>query len=509
MFKDYATWTGFQDASYTARHLPANEAFENNGNKPDPADLLELFVRDQDTGAQVEDIRSNLLFAAFAQWFTDSFLRTAHGIQFDEKTGNALVKDGRVVRDPNRVNKNESNHEIDLCQIYGMNADACDALRFLETDDDFVTANKGCLRFEKGKDGEYPESLLEKAPDAITEELKIKERYKDLFDERILRAIFSTALPNNSYDTIFAVGLEHGNATIGNTLFNVIFMRHHNWVARKIAEAYDDWDNDRVFHAARNTTMVLLLKVVISDYVRHISPLSLPFEIFAGLGDGENWHRTNRIHVEFNLLYRWHSLIPDEFPFLPPRDTQLEHFNQYRHNNNWLVKNGIAAAVDEFSKIPAGRMTIGNTPTAMRGIKYDTLKLMRDAKLDSYNAYRKRFNMKPAETFEDVTGEKVVSRKLSKLYKDDINALEWYVGMIAENHGHNMMMGDLMFNMVAHDAFTHAITNPLLAKDVFVPSTFSDVGYEVIKNTETLADMLKNVAPLSGDQIVTFRKPGA
>ena len=47
------------------------------------------------------------MFVFFAQWFTDSFLRT----------------------DLTDFRKNESNHEIDLCQIYGRNIAATDLLR--------------------------------------------------------------------------------------------------------------------------------------------------------------------------------------------------------------------------------------------------------------------------------------------------------------------------------------------------------------------------------------------
>ena len=49
------------------------------------------------------------MFMFFAQWFTDSFLRTSN----DDPTGR----------------KNTSNHEIDLCQIYGLDADKTAMLR--------------------------------------------------------------------------------------------------------------------------------------------------------------------------------------------------------------------------------------------------------------------------------------------------------------------------------------------------------------------------------------------
>ena len=33
-------------------------------------------------------------------------------------------------------------------------------------------------------------------------------------------------------EQVFAVGFEHGNSTIGNTIMNVVFLREHNRLAR-------------------------------------------------------------------------------------------------------------------------------------------------------------------------------------------------------------------------------------------------------------------------------------
>ena len=53
------------------------------------------------------------------------------------------------------------------------------------------------------------------------------------------------------------------------------------------------------------------IKIVVEDYVQHISGYN-----FKLLYDPELLHGTalsyhNKIHVEFQLLYRWHALMPD------------------------------------------------------------------------------------------------------------------------------------------------------------------------------------------------------
>jgi prostaglandin-endoperoxide synthase 2 len=52
------------------------------------------------------------------------------------------------------------------------------------------------------------------------------------------------------------------------------------------------------------------------------------------------------------------------------------------------------------------------------------------------------------------------------------------------------MMGELLTTMVANDAFTQALTNPLLAKGVYNADTFSAEGLAILDQTETLADVI-------------------
>jgi prostaglandin-endoperoxide synthase 2 len=44
--------------------------------------------------------------------------------------------------------------------------------------------------------------------------------------------------------------------------------------------------------------------------------------------------------------------------------------------------------------------------------------------------------------------------------------------------------------MVAADAFSHALTNPLLSPQAYHSGTFTTGGMEVIEKTATLADLL-------------------
>jgi prostaglandin-endoperoxide synthase 2 len=118
-----------------------------------------------------------------------------------------------------------------------------------------------------------------------------------------------------------------------------------------------------------------------------------------------------------------------------------------------------------------------------------TVTLMRKARLRSFNDYREAYGLRRLTSFEELTANPEVQERLESLY-GDIDNLEWYVGIFAEDYPDYMMMGELMTYMVANDAFTQALTNPLLARNVFNEDTFTTSGMKVIKNTRSLEQLV-------------------
>ena len=112
---DYTSWPALTNKRFSGRHLPPapksyisilpNETPYNREEKRSGS-ITKLFERN---GSMIND-RSSLLFMFFAQWFTDSILRI----------------------DPRDRRKNTSNHDIDLCQIYGLTEETGRMLRTLK-----------------------------------------------------------------------------------------------------------------------------------------------------------------------------------------------------------------------------------------------------------------------------------------------------------------------------------------------------------------------------------------
>ena len=486
------------DRSYTGRHL--RHLPEARASKPSKAALMDLFVAK--SGEQVPCDSSTFLFAAYAQWFTDSFLRTSHGMVFDDD-GNALRDNHRLVREENRHRRNDSNHEIDLNQIYGTNEEKTRLLRRRCRFAPYEQGReRGYLDYQIRSGQMYPPKLLSapiEPPKDVGKpwpKLNIRREFEGLHHEPTLREIVRRGKPERSIE-LFAVGLEHGNSTIGNSVFNTLFLREHNRVAKLIGDANPHWDDEQVFQTTRNTVMVIALNTVLTDYIRHISQRNFPIDIIPGFADKKSWYRSNRISIEFNLLYRWHELVPESFDF-------LEDPADYRHNNVLLLDKGPELLIDALSKQRAGKLRLGNLPEHLSMVKADSIDLMRSAQIYTYNSYRERFGLPRAFSFKDVTKDPELLEKLKALYPDGIESLEWFVGLYAEDHGKPGIMGPLMLRMVAHDAFTQALTNPLLANGVYNTKTFSAVGMEEIEKRGSLFDLIRRNTDTSIDFRCSF-----
>lgn len=441
---EYSSWDSLTDRSYTGRHLPPVKR------QPDelrPVDEVARIFAYRD-GKWKESAKSTLLFAYFAQWFTDGFLRTD--------------------RDSERRQKNTSNHNIDLSPLYGLNREQTNILR---------TEIGGRLESQEINGEEYPPYLYENGVE--------KEKYDKL------NMLFPSRLPPVRRATLFAMGGDRANVQIGYSMLNVLFLREHNRVCGRLAQANPSWDDERLFQTARNVLIATTIKLVIEEYINHIQ--GTYFKLIADplAFTNEPWYRPNWMTVEFNLLYRWHSLTPPKILYddkpVPIRDTMF--------HNELITSRGLGMLFDESSGQPAGEIGLHNTADFLvTKAEEPSIKQGRDAELASYNDYREMCRLRRVTDFDQITDDKGVQQELKELY-GHVDNIEFYVGLFSEDPEPNSVVSELMGRMVAFDAFSQALTNPLLSQRVFNEKTFSPEGMGIINSTSTLSDILHRNVP--------------
>ena len=122
------------------------------------------------------------------------------------------------------------------------------------------------------------------------------------------------------------------------------------------------------------------------------------------------------------------------------------------------------------------------------------MKQGRTNRLASYNDYREVMKFPRASRFEQISGDPEVVEALREVY-GDVDQVEFFVGLFAEDAPDRSAVPSLIGRMVAADAFSHALTNPLLAPKIFHEDTFTPTGWASIGATSTLADIADRNLP--------------
>jgi prostaglandin-endoperoxide synthase 2 len=438
----YTSWATLTDRTWFGRYLP-----------PAPQDLLppvaevaSLFKLRPDRPPVLSD-RSALLFPIFAQWFTDGFLMTD--------------QDRRRTR---------TNHQIDLSQVYGLDATVTAVLRRRSEQ----AGEKGKLKSVSSGKGEWPPLLYDAAG--------VRDPTFALVPE-------PTHLPGDwpieKRAALFAFGGERANSTAFTAAINTLFLREHNRLCTMLGRDNPGWDDERVFQTARNINIVLLIKVVVEEYINHISPywmrlLGDPTSAYAA-----RWNRENWIPVEFNLLYRWHSLVPTSATW----GGASVDLAGLRFENRMLLRDGLVTALAGASQTRAWRIGLFNTAPMLDLVEVASIQQGRDNRLARYNDYRALMKFPRVSRFEQISSDPLVVSELRRIYID-VDRIEYFAGLFAEDLPPRSAVPPLIGRMVAADAFSHALTNPLLSPQVYHVGTFTTGGMEVIEKTATLADLL-------------------
>jgi prostaglandin-endoperoxide synthase 2 len=446
----YTTWQSLTDRNWCGRHLPPKESIHY----PDLNATTELFRRP--SGKPKLSQKSTLLFPTFAQWAIDGFVRTSTIDQM----------------------RSTSNHEIDFSPLYGLTPEQTEALR---------SHWGGELKSQQIADQEYPPFLYE------DDGSRIKPEFQALPQP----AHMPEGVPANRKAKLFALGGDRANATPLTAMLSVLFLREHNRVSRVLRKRHANWDDERLFQTTRNVLMVLLIKIAVEQYINHIAPCYFQFTATPELFWREKWYRQNWMTLEFNLAYRWHSMIPD---LLNWGSNEIP-FEQFRFNNELLLQRGVGPAFDDCSRQKATEIGLGNTPMGLLEIERKSIELGRTAQLASYNDYRESFRFPRLTSFDQITGDEHVQRALKDLY-GSIDQVEFYVGLYAEDMRPHSVLPPLMERMIAIDAFSQAYTNPLLSEHVFNAQTFSNTGMSIIQETSSLQDVLdRNLQECTGDYL--------
>ena len=246
-----------------------------------------------------------------------------------------------------------------------------------------------------------------------------------------------------------------------------------------------DRRDDDLFQTGRLITCGLYINIILIDYVRTILNLNRTDSNWqlnprADMGkDGAAVATGNQCSAEFNLVYRWHSAVserddmwtqqlfkelfpgisaadvskpenigmflgrlkkladqtkstePDERQYPALQEERLERIKEGPFKGNYK-DDDLAAILTSSIEDCANAMGPQQVPVVMKAIEMLGIQQARYWKCATLNEFRKHFDLKPYEKFEDITENREVSEALKHLY-DTPDQVELYPGLVVED----------------------------------------------------------------------------
>ena len=174
---------------------------------------------------------------------------------------------------------------------------------------------------------------------------------------------------------------------------------------------------------------MILIRIVVEEYINHISPYHLKLLADPTGFRNPRWYRQNWMAIEFNLLYRWHSLVPSSYR-IGGQDVAI---NDTLFNTDSVVEHGLGACFEDASNQRAGRVGLFNSPPEVWEAELASVRQGRAVGLRPYNDYRSLARFPRARRVRgDLARPARPAAACASVY-GNVDEIEFYPGLFAED----------------------------------------------------------------------------
>jgi hypothetical protein len=328
-----------------------------------------------------------------------------------------------------------------------------------------------------------------------------------------------------------------GNFWLGLGLLHTLFMLEHNAICERLRRRHRLWTDDQIFDKARLINVALMAKIHTTEWtpaiIAHPTTRYAMRATWSGIV-GERWNRrlghlgsgdalsgipgSETAHhgvpysltEEFVAVYRMHALLPDRFLFHsldrdePARERTLPELDAL-HARDQLERIGMANALYSFGVAHPGAISLYNYPGALQHLRrpdgseldlaaVDVL-LTRERGVPRYNEFRRLFRLKPADSFEELTGDPQVARHVARVYGGDIERVDLMVGLYAEPKPEGFGFSDTAFRVFILMASRRLKSDRFFTRH-YTPEMYTRTGLDWINDNTMVSVLLRHFPSL-------------
>jgi hypothetical protein len=320
---------------------------------------------------------------------------------------------------------------------------------------------------------------------------------------------------------------------LGLALMQGLFTREHNAVCDHLHAAYPDWDDEEIFQRARLVTAALIAKIhtvewtpaVIShpttvvalranwwglagERVHDLFGRVTGSEVISGIPGGETDHYgiPYALTEEFVAVYRMHPLVRDDWSLRAANDdTSLREcsFRDIAGPEALKVLQTIPTAdlFYSFGTLHPGLVTLHNFPKFLQEYERPDGHLQdlaatdilrsRELGVPRYNEFRRLLRLKPAASFEDLTGNAAWAKEIKRVYEGDIEKVDLTVGMFAEKLPAGFAFSDTAFRIFILMA-SRRLNSDRFFTEYYTPEVYSKAGIQWIDDNSMMTVLLRH-----------------
>ncbi len=325
---------------------------------------------------------------------------------------------------------------------------------------------------------------------------------------------------------------------IGLALLHTLFMREHNAVCDRLKSEFPTWSDDDLFDHARLIIAALIAKIHTVEWTTAI--LGHPL---LQIGMRANWwgYATEKVHrllgrisssqlisgipgtatdhyrvpysmtEEFVAVYRMHPLIPDDYQLRSATDGSVIrectlHDLAGTRTQGVLDEVPLADLLYSFGTAHPGAITLRNYPRALQelekvdGSRIDLAAIdilrVRERGVPRYNEFRELMRLPRVESFEALTDDPAMARKLEEVYAGDIDKVDLMIGMYAERPPEGFGFSDTAFRIFLLMAPRRLKSDRFFTTD-YTPQVYTQAGLDWIDDNTMSTVLLRHFPRLA------------